>query len=207
MYSVAWEDADINLDEWPQEFYDEGFDQEGSVEEEYGSQELWIFQTAMDDRVCGQCAPLEGVLFSRQDIMDQFPSADEFEDIIFANVHDNCRCQLIPQQQGGEGGEDVVEGRGEPLAYMMRGIRNPTGLVRLAARRGLRGALGAMGMTALAPFLIPMIFAIVLPLITSLVQQFTKQQVEAELKKQVREQEKKRAAEMNREVYRGVVSE
>ncbi len=197
-----WPDVDY---EAPEEFIEE---EGGDVEQ---PEAMYTFHTALDERVCGQCAPLEGVMFSESEISEWFPSADQLaDDFIEANVHDRCRCQLtkVPVEQGTEdgGGEEGMEGRGEPLSMAFRAMRSPQGLVRYAARRGLRGALGAMGATALAPFLVPMIFSLVLPLVMTAVQQWIRQQALAEIRRQARELEKKQA-QQDKENFKGVTSE
>ena len=199
--------------ELPEEFYGEegeGFS-EGPVEEEFAAEQLYRYHTALDERVCGRCAPLEGVLFSLDEVNEQFPAADDFEDIIFANVHDRCRCQLTrepqPQQEQEGGTEGMVEGRGTPLtgtAGLIRAARSPRQLMRYGARYGLRGVLGLMGLSALAPFLLPLIFSFFMPIVTSLIQAQVRAQVEAEIRRR-QEIEEKRRVERMRATYRTVM--
>lgn len=161
---MAWEEDEFGFGA-PEEF----FGDEGSVEEEFAAEEQWLYQTALDERVCGRCAPLEGVLFSPEDIAEQFPAAENYEDIIFANVHDKCRCQLI-RQQGGEGEGDMVEGRGAPLSKGLSlgfAARNPRSLGRF----GLRQVLMYLGTSGIIAYILSWF---VVPIITSLVQVYTR---------------------------------
>ncbi len=211
MYSVAWEDPDLSFDDWPQEFYDEGFD----AEEEFGSEELWSFETAGDERVCGRCAPLEGVLFDRDEISENFPFAEEInEDTIQVNLHEPhdefCRCLLIRQQGTGDlGGEGMVEGRGSPLRPvpgLIRAARSPRAALRYGLRYGLRGALGMIGLSLLVPLLAPLITYAVMPMIQGFINDQVRRQVEAELKRRRDEEERQRDAQF-REIYKAGVPE
>jgi hypothetical protein len=78
-------------DLWPDEFYDEGvggnFDYVGGT---------WVYNTAIDERVCGDCGPLEGCGFLEEDIESCFPNAEQIDDeTIAVNLHDYCRCELV----------------------------------------------------------------------------------------------------------------
>lgn len=173
------DEGEYGLDQWPEEFYgDEGFGGEASVEEEYASEELWLYQTALDERVCGRCAPLEGVMFTLDEVNEQFPANENYEDIIFANVHDRCRCQLIrqpgtqePGEDGGEGGrEDTVEGRGIPLrrvASLGFAARNPISLGRF----GLRQALILLGLPGIFAFIVPYLVQTIAQQVMNMIQQ------------------------------------
>lgn len=76
-------------DLWPDEFYGEGgLDYEGGT---------WVYNTAVDERVCGDCGPLEGSCFLEEDIESYFPNAEQIDDeTIAVNLHDDtCRCELF----------------------------------------------------------------------------------------------------------------
>jgi hypothetical protein len=97
--------SDIGFDLWPEEFYEE----EGFSEEE----ELWVFETALDERVCPECGPLEGEPFLVEDIETYFPDAYENTDsTIVANLHENCRCllTLVEEYEGEEETLDTLLG-------------------------------------------------------------------------------------------------
>ena len=81
------ENADFGLSDWPEEFYEEGFTDLG---------ETWVFNTALDERTCQDCGPLEGSCFLGEDIEPFFPDAEQLDDeTIAANIHPNCRCELV----------------------------------------------------------------------------------------------------------------
>ena len=200
------------------DFGEEGFE-EASMEQEFAAEQLYRYHTALDERVCGRCAPLEGVLFSLEEIVEQFPSNENYEDIIFANVHDRCRCQLTkePTPEGipSEEEESMVEGRGAPLTRGMIGrSTSAPSLVGLLlhpsprgfARFGIRQLLG----TAALSFLISPILAIAMPLITQMINQVVqwqvRTQVENEVKRSMAEEERYRE-ERVREIYKGIAPE
>jgi SPP1 gp7 family putative phage head morphogenesis protein len=57
---------------------------------------VFNFITAADERVCPQCGPLDGQVFTASEVESNFPDASElFPGTVAANVHINCRCQLI----------------------------------------------------------------------------------------------------------------
>jgi hypothetical protein len=186
------------VEEWVSEDeYDvpAGFEEESQpgLAEEFAAESLWKYQTALDERVCGRCAPLEGVMFTLDEINEQFPNNQNFGDIIFVNMDDHggkCRCTLIQEVQpeevpGGEGeGEDMTEGRGTPLrvpavATYVRALRSPRWGFRLAARQ----VLGAIGMSSLVPLLVPLIFYAIIPMVQLFIQQQVKMRVEAETRR------------------------
>jgi len=56
------------------------------------NEEVWVFETALDEKVCPFCGPLDGETFLTSD----FPDATELDDTTMAaNLHENCRCMLI----------------------------------------------------------------------------------------------------------------
>jgi len=76
---------------WPEQFY-EG---ESYFGEEY-DEEVWVYETALDERVCPICGPLEGEAFLGEDVDANFPEASDIDETTLApNLHDNCRCQLV----------------------------------------------------------------------------------------------------------------
>jgi hypothetical protein len=80
--------SDIGFDLWPDEFYEEeGFSDVGKT---------WVFNTALDERTCERCTPLEGEPFLGEDIEDYFPNAEQIDEtMIRVNIHDFCRCELV----------------------------------------------------------------------------------------------------------------
>jgi hypothetical protein len=57
---------------------------------------IFEFITTADERVCPQCGPLDGQPFTASEVESNFPDASElFPGTVAANVHINCRCQLI----------------------------------------------------------------------------------------------------------------
>jgi hypothetical protein len=212
------------VEEWVSEDeYDvpAGFEEEegGGLAQEFAAEPLWTYHTALDERVCGRCAPLEGVMFTLDEINEQFPNNQNFGDIIFVNMDDHggkCRCTLIQEVRpeevpGGEGeGEDMVEGRGTPLRGIIgRSTAAPSlmGLMRRPspygfARFGIRNVLALAGLSWM---IFPML-AIMIPMIQGIIQWQVQQQVEAALQKKLAEEERKRKA-MFREVYRGIIAE
>lgn len=78
---------------WLDEIFDEVFGEEEGEEEE--EEEFWEFETAMDERVCDVCGPLDGEVFSVDELEEYFPDGWEIGlGVIQANVHPNCRCTL-----------------------------------------------------------------------------------------------------------------
>jgi hypothetical protein len=78
-------------DSWPDEFYEE---EEGGYLDYAGR--TWVFNTALDERTCGDCGPLEGSCFLEEDIEPYFPDAEQLDDeTIAVNLHDWCRCGLV----------------------------------------------------------------------------------------------------------------
>lgn len=201
----------------------EGFEEEegGGLAEEFASEPLYTYHTALDERVCPRCAPLEGVMFTLEEINEQFPSNENYEDIVFVNLHDRCRCQLTREQQleepGEEGeGEDMVEGRGEPLygrGWIGRSTFSPSlvGLIlhpspRSFARFGIRGILSMLGLSSLIFPILAIAMPLLLPMINQLVRVQVKEEMEREIRRQLEAEFAKREA-MMREVYRGVIPE
>jgi hypothetical protein len=214
------------VEEWiSEDEYDvpAGFEEESQpgLAEEFAAESLWKYQTALDERVCGRCAPLEGVMFTLDEINEQFPNNQNFGDIIFVNMDDHggkCRCTLIQEVRpeevpGGEGeGEDMVEGRGTPLPGGIVGrstsapslfsllLRRPTPY-RLA-RFGIRQILNILGLSSLA---IP-ILAVAMPLINSYIQAEVKRQVQFQISVALIKERQKHLEEL-RQIYRGIVPE
>jgi hypothetical protein len=196
------------VEEWVSEDeYDvpAGFEEEGGLADEFAAEPLYTYHTAMDERVCPQCAPLEGVMFTLDEINEQFPSNDNYEDIIFVNAHDKCRCQLTREVQSeevtGEKGEseNMPEGRGTPLRtgfFLGRATSTPS-LYRMMlnpspgrlSRFMMRWGMEALGLSAL---IFP-ILAVALPMLQAIIQEQVKLQVQAELRRRYLEEEKKRA--------------
>jgi len=78
-------------DLWPEEFYDE---ESGGSFDDVG--ETWVLNTALDERTCGKCGPLEGAAFLGEDLEECFPDAEDIDETtIAANLHDWCRCELV----------------------------------------------------------------------------------------------------------------
>jgi len=64
--------------------------------EGFYEEELWQFETALDERVCPICAALDGNLYTIEDVLENFPEAWQTDDeTIQANIHDSCRCQFF----------------------------------------------------------------------------------------------------------------
>jgi hypothetical protein len=190
------------VEEWiSEDEYDvpAGFEEESQpgLAEEFAAESLWKYQTALDERVCGRCAPLEGVMFSLDEINEQFPNNQNFGDIIFVNMDDHggkCRCTLIREPGTGEGmaggEEDMVEGRGTPLGGNTDGAPlSPLGLARAfrsprsALRMATRQVFGLIGLGAMASPLAAVIFSAVIPMVQSYIEQQVKAQVEAETRR------------------------
>jgi len=71
----------------------------------------FMFITALDERVCPQCGPLDSQVFTASEAEINFPNATElFPGTVAANVHINCRCQLVS--------EPIDEGVMEPLGEL-----------------------------------------------------------------------------------------
>jgi len=198
--------------EWPSEgefdqFLPEGFEEE-DLEEEFASEPLYAYHTALDERVCGRCAPLEGVMFTLDEINEQFPSNENYEDVIFVNLHDKCRCQLIRE-------EGEMDGRGTPLssgAWLSTGmILSPQRISRPRSllQYGISRLFSFLGIGAVLPFLFPVIawlMPIIQASIQSQVQLELEKQIKAEIAKQL-EAERKEREEMMRQVYKVMVGE
>ena len=202
-------------------FGEEGFE-EASMEQEFAAEQLYRYHTALDERVCGRCAPLEGVLFSLEEIVEQFPSNENYEDIIFANVHDRCRCQLTkepqpeePEEEGGEE-EEMVEGRGTPLRFnprsaIGRSIAAPSlfSLLRRPSPGGFArfGIRNVLTLTGLSWLIFPML-AFILPTLTSFVNFLVQNQVRTQMQVEIRRQWDKEEAERREQlriVWKGIV--
>lgn len=65
----------------------------------------WIFETAMDERVCPVCAPLDGSIYTESELAINFPNSISLGDIIYVNLHVDCRCSLI-QAEGNQENEE-----------------------------------------------------------------------------------------------------
>jgi hypothetical protein len=77
--------------DYPEEFYEE---EQGGFLDYVG--DSWVFNTALDERTCQDCGPLEGSAFLGEDIEPYFPYAEQLDDYtIAANLHPNCRCDLV----------------------------------------------------------------------------------------------------------------
>lgn len=68
---------------------------------------MWLFATALDERVCPDCGPLEGEVFPDSVLEETFPEYEELaEGVIHPHVHrprdDNCRCTLFEEQPADE---------------------------------------------------------------------------------------------------------
>lgn len=89
MSDLGYSDLGLNLSSLLDEFYgEESFDQ------------VWIFETALDERVCPLCGPLEGEAFLIEDLEASFPNARDLGDgTIAANLHKNCRCVLVEVEE------------------------------------------------------------------------------------------------------------
>jgi hypothetical protein len=180
----------------------EGFEEESGLAEEFAAEPLYTYHTALDERVCPQCAPLEGVMFSLDEINEQFPSNENYEDIIFANLHDKCRCQLTRETQPGEvpGGEeeDMVEGRGEPLR---RGLGIARFIQRPTLGRGARLLASLLGISGIGTLISLFLFA-AMPLIN----EFIRHQIEMQLREALREEQRKEE-QRRKEILKEVLAE
>lgn len=60
--------------------------------------ETWQFVTAADERVCPICLAKDGEIYSGDDMDILFSSAETMGDgdAIDADLHDNCRCMIVP---------------------------------------------------------------------------------------------------------------
>lgn len=60
--------------------------------------EVWQFVTAADERVCPICSARDGEIYSGADMDMLFPGAEAIGDgdVITADLHDNCRCVIVP---------------------------------------------------------------------------------------------------------------
>jgi hypothetical protein len=65
----------------------------------YGEEEepaQYQFATALDEVVCENCSPLNGEVFTEDEVDEWFPDYQEITpDVIQANIHPNCRCELL----------------------------------------------------------------------------------------------------------------
>lgn len=218
---MEWDESGSG--DWPEETYSEESFQESDVEQEFASEALWTYHTALDERVCGRCAPLEGVMFTLDEINEQFPSNENYGDIIFVNMDDHgdkCRCCLTkePGSEGTEGGEEeTVDGRGTPLQGIIGRSSSAPSLISLMrhptqtgfARFGIRSALVAAGLT----WLIFPILGLLWPLLMSAIQIWNQAQIKAEVERVIKEAEAKNVAmrtealkaAMQRESQRAVI--
>lgn len=66
--------------------------------------ETWMYQTALDELVCPQCGPLNGMIFETYQIKEWFPFYGyESLTLIRPNTHlprdHNCRCIMLKMEQ------------------------------------------------------------------------------------------------------------
>lgn len=84
----------------------------------FSVEDLWIFIPHYDDRLCGECAEFAlGIPFiPGAQLRSSFPYMEILdENTIAANVHPNCRCELI--REGTEEPKDVLAKEEAKLAF------------------------------------------------------------------------------------------
>jgi len=74
-----------------------GEQEEAAVESYREEEELaqYQFVTAADEKVCEQCGPLDGHIYDELEVDDLFDYEVVTEEVLRANIHINCRCQLL----------------------------------------------------------------------------------------------------------------
>lgn len=70
----------------------------------FQSDEVWSYVTMRDDRVCDECAPLDGQVIAGDAIPRNFPNyeiispkrggAYDVNVVVHPHVHDDCRCRI-----------------------------------------------------------------------------------------------------------------
>jgi hypothetical protein len=88
------------------DFSPEAPESDQTEDSEDSEKQLWEFQTAMDERVCPICAPLDGGLYTELDLDIYFPNSVLLGDLVLARLHRNCRCSLTKVEGDGEATED-----------------------------------------------------------------------------------------------------
>ena len=74
-----------------------GEQEEAAVESYREEEELAQYQfiTAADDVVCDECHSFNGDIFNELEIEDLFDYEVITDEVLRANIHINCRCQLL----------------------------------------------------------------------------------------------------------------
>jgi hypothetical protein len=63
------------------------------------SETLYKFITSLDERVCPECAVLEGAVFPESVLEETFPGMEVLgEGVIHPHVHFGCRCTFMAEQ-------------------------------------------------------------------------------------------------------------
>ncbi len=61
----------------------------------FSAEDVWLYHTEDDARVCGNCQMFDGATFTGEDLRRILPDLTIVsEDMIMVNIHPNCRCYL-----------------------------------------------------------------------------------------------------------------
>jgi SPP1 gp7 family putative phage head morphogenesis protein len=65
------------------------------MEEEGEGSAQYQFLAALDEKTCEECAALDGEIFDELEVEELFDYTYVSEEELMANLHTNCRCELV----------------------------------------------------------------------------------------------------------------